>query len=225
MTLSNKYRNLKLVIFDVDGTLYRQAPLRRIMALKLAFHYLLRPWKYKELLMLKEFREQREILANQADADLSTSQYRIPAQSAGVSVAVLEALVKHWMLIAPLPYLKKNVFPSVHKVFHILKENKIKIAVLSDYPASEKLEVLGLKADLIVSAAEAHINCLKPGTKGISYILNYFNIKPAECLFVGDRPELDGKCAGRMKIPFYQIRNNDDHEKLIVLLKKQSEVF
>ena len=51
--------NYRAVIFDMDGTLYYQLPLRLRMGGKLAAYYLRHPLRYKELLAVKTFREIR----------------------------------------------------------------------------------------------------------------------------------------------------------------------
>ncbi len=53
-------KKIRLVIFDVDGTLYFQRPVRKEMALRLAGYYLTHPWRWKELLGIYYFRKLRE---------------------------------------------------------------------------------------------------------------------------------------------------------------------
>ena len=47
--------NLKMVIFDIDGTLYNQKKMRLYMALELALYYVVRPWKLGEIKVLMHF--------------------------------------------------------------------------------------------------------------------------------------------------------------------------
>ena len=53
----NKY---DLYVFDVDGTLYYQNKLRLIMGKRLLMYYLLHPLKFKDLIIIKNFRSLRE---------------------------------------------------------------------------------------------------------------------------------------------------------------------
>ena len=51
---------IKGIIFDVDGTLYHQKPVRIMMALNMMLYYLIHFWKIKELFIILKFRRIRE---------------------------------------------------------------------------------------------------------------------------------------------------------------------
>jgi phosphoglycolate phosphatase/putative hydrolase of the HAD superfamily len=77
----------------------------------------------------------------------------------------------------------------------------IKIAIYSDYKAEDKLKAMGLKADLVVSSTDSDIDRLKPDPAGLFHIVRQMNVLPQDCLFIGDRPELDGVCAEQAGMP------------------------
>ena len=72
---------VRAVLFDVDGTLYSQAPVRAAMALELGASTLLRPAATIEAIrVLKSFRRTRERLRDRGtQADLKVGLYPRPS--------------------------------------------------------------------------------------------------------------------------------------------------
>lgn len=58
--MQKKLTEYRTVIFDMDGTLYFQSPVRLCMAVSLGLYYMIHPYKIKELMVLKKFRKMRE---------------------------------------------------------------------------------------------------------------------------------------------------------------------
>lgn len=54
--------NYEALIFDFDGTLYHQLPVRIFMAVWMIVHYAVRPLKIRELRAVLKYRELREKL-------------------------------------------------------------------------------------------------------------------------------------------------------------------
>jgi phosphoglycolate phosphatase/putative hydrolase of the HAD superfamily len=61
---------------------------------------------------------------------------------------------------------------------------------------------MDLEADIIVSSTDPEIDRLKPDPKGLLFIAEKLNVSVDECLFIGDRPELDGACAIKANMPY-----------------------
>ena len=68
---------------------------------------------------------------------------------------------------------------------------------------------MGLDADLVVSSTDKHIDSLKPNPAGLAYIIKKFNVSPEDCLFIGDRDELDGECARQAGMQYYILSKED----------------
>lgn len=202
----------KLVIFDVDGTLYNQSKLRRKMLFSLLSFYALRPWRYKELIILQTFRAEREKRSGNVGTNLENSQYEWCAQKANASVEKIKRVVDHWIFNYPNPFLASFVYPGVKSLFNKLREEGIKIAIYSDYKATSKMIAMGLVADLIVSSTDSNIDRFKPDPTAIKHIMDKYNVKASECLFVGDREELDGQCAANAGVPYLILDKNTDPE-------------
>lgn len=211
----------KVVIFDVDGTLYDQKKLRKRMLVSLLTFFILRPWKYRDLLILHRFRQEREKRNGNVGGDLENRQYEWCAQTTRVSVERIKRVVEYWVFKYPNPYLASYMYPGVKGLFQNLKERGVKIAIYSDYKAVDKISAMGLEADLIVSSTDEIIDRLKPDPKAINYIMNEFNVASDECLFIGDREELDGQCAVNAGVPYQILDKNSDPEDFFAGIQKK----
>ena len=216
---------IELVIFDVDGTLYDQSKLRKKMLLALIGHYIIRPWKYYDLLILYHFRKEREKHAGYKSDNLEDAQYEWCLNKVNSSVGEVKRVIADWIFTFPNPYLSSCKYPGVAAFFEELEKKKIATAVYSDYDAAQKLQHLNLQVDLVASSTEAKINALKPLPDGLNFILSELKIQDKQkCLFIGDRFELDGACADAAGIPFLLVNKQKDgasfYEALSASLKK-----
>lgn len=202
----------KVVIFDVDGTLYNQKKLRKKMLVSLLSFYLSKPWRYNDLLILHTFRQEREKRTGYVGTDLENAQYEWCAQKTGASVEQVKKVVNHWIFDYPNPLLASCIYPGVKELFSKLRERDIKIAIYSDYKAIDKIAAMGLKADLIVSSTDKNIDRFKPDPIGVNFIKNKLKVTSEECLFVGDREELDGQCAINAGVPYLILQKKSDPE-------------
>ena len=220
--------NIRLLIFDVDGTLYDQQRLRRRMALALVFHYIVRPRKLPELYILRTFRKERERNRDMKVDNLEEAQYEWCRIKTGASRDRIMALVSFWMHEFPLKYLPGCVFPGVQELFSGAGKLQVPVAVLSDYPSDQKLQSMGLKADLVVSATQPEVNSLKPDPKGLLYIADNFNLRTQDCLYIEDRPDLDLEAARSAGMNFLladrkQIRETDFFTQILNRLDRQGK--
>lgn len=188
---------LRAVVFDLDGTLYDAAPLRRRMAVELLGHCLLHPRRAGLPRRLQRFRRERERLAEEGTEGIARRQYERPADRLGVDPDELRAEVEEWMLRRPLRHLGRFRAAGAARFFAELRERGIRIGVLSDYPAAAKLEALGLAADATVAATDPDVDRLKPDPAGLIRLLDRLGTAPDACLVIGDRDERDGECARR----------------------------
>lgn len=193
---------IKVVIFDVDGTLYDQVCLRRKMVMELLRAFLRSKISLCEVGILRCFRTTREGLADASVRNLERIQYKEVANRLGVSPDHVRSVVDTWIYNRPLRFVKRCRFPGVKEFFEALQRESIKIAVFSDYPASEKLLKLELNADLIRVSTDPDVDELKPNPRGLITISRDFNVSPRQCLMIGDRQDRDGKAASRAGMGF-----------------------
>jgi len=191
---------IDLVVFDVDGTLYDAARLRRAMLR----HLLAAAWRERSLRTLRvlgTFRQVREALAQEACADFLTLQYTRTAARTGCDAMQVRALVQEWIQRRPLPLLPACRWPYVQAVFAGLRAAGKPVWALSDYPAADKLDALGLQVDGVVSATDADVARLKPDPRGLRAILARTGVPAARALMIGDRFDRDAAAARRAGVP------------------------
>lgn len=197
------FSQIRLVIFDLDGTLYSLGQLRRRIQLDLITYYGWRPHRWREMLWIQRFRSYREALAERPHSQVDTGPYRWLAEQYQIRPERIATVIEDWMLHRPLPYLAQAVYPEVAGIFAALKARDRQVAVLSDFPARRKIEAMGLELDHIFSAHDPEIDQLKPSPRGLLYIADRLGFAPAECLMVGDRDERDGEAARRAGMAYH----------------------
>ena len=187
---------IDLVAFDVDGTLYRQDRLRRKMMAELARHMVLHG-SVAPMRILSAYRRQREKLAEDETPDFEDVLLAHTAGRCGVAPASVEALVRDWMETRPLKHLGSCLYPQLPELFAALKRRRKTIGIVSDYPARQKLQALGLEADFIVAAGDENVGYLKPHPRGLQALMAAAGVSPRRVVLIGDRPERDGMAARR----------------------------
>jgi HAD superfamily hydrolase (TIGR01549 family) len=192
---------IRVVVFDVDGTLYDQGPLRRRMVREILLYCLARPTKISLLRTIHEFRKSREQLADEEADSISRAQFERPASRLGVSPKSVETIVEEWMFERPLRHLRACRYEGVAEVFSRLKETGRAVAAFSDYPAAKKLRALELETDLVVTAMDPEVDRLKPHPAGLLQVMELARAEPTQVLLIGDRDERDGECARRAGSP------------------------
>lgn len=222
-----EWEKVKAVIFDVDGTLYTQGKLRKKMAMALLVHYALRPWLFRDLVALHHFREEREKKAGYQGGDLENAQYVWCAGKVNRPVAEIKKVVEQWMFAYPIQYLPACGYPGVKEFFLALRSHNIKVAIYSDFKAHDKLRAMGLEADLVVSSTDPEVDRLKPDPKGLLYAAERLGVEVGDCLFIGDRHEMDGECAIRAGMPYLIVEKKpfDKFDFYNILIQHLSNTF
>lgn len=192
--MRKKTDEYRLVIFDLDGTLYLKHPLRLAMAGKLLGFYLLRPGRIKELLSLKRYRDIREKADSLTEED-AARQYGEAGRPYGLDAAAVEAVIRYWMYRAPCKILKRFRDDGVAELISALQERGIMTAVYSDYPVSGKLKALEIDTPFQFCASDPQIQRMKPDPKGILAVLQRCGVKANEAVMIGDRMDKDGMAA------------------------------
>jgi len=193
-------------LLDLDGTLYRAAPVKLCMALEvLAFGRHALP-------VVRAFREQHERLRASGAAAHESSPYRLQlewtAEALARPVDELEPLLRHWMQERPGRWIRQFRRRGLLGEIERFKRGGGSTALVSDYPASLKLAALGCGAlfDTVVANGEAGGPAqLKPDPAGYLAAAERLGVAPAECLVVGDREDADGEAARRAGMSFRRI--------------------
>jgi HAD superfamily hydrolase (TIGR01549 family) len=185
--------NADLVVFDVDGTLYRQDMMRARMAVELLFSCVAHPRTMREARVIRVYRRRREALAGQAGSvDRALEQ---TAEACGCSIGTVQAIEADWLLRRPLKHLGELASSGASGLMESLRQQGVTLAAWSDYPATEKLSRLGLSFDFTVSSCDADVRSLKPNPSGLDKVMRLAGATPERTLVVGDRDDHDGAAA------------------------------
>lgn len=185
-----------LVVFDVDGTLYRQAPLRRRMAAELLGHALSRA-DLRTVRVLRRYRAVREALSDSETPEFDTRARETAARDCGCDRAMVDAAIAEWIDTRPLRHLGALRYPGLPRLFDDLRAGGRTVAVLSDFPVGGKLAALGLAADIAVAATDPEVGLAKPHPRGLEQAMARAGARPETTLMIGDRWERDGLAAER----------------------------
>jgi HAD superfamily hydrolase (TIGR01549 family) len=196
-----------LIVFDVDGTLYSQGKLRLKMAAVLARHCLV-TGSVNTIRILGSYREWREELAEDGNERFEEILVSRLASRYRKSETDIQSIVTEWMEVKPLKYLKDCRYAGVKELLGQLRSAGKIIGVLSDYPARDKLSMLDLEADIVLSARDEHVAALKPNPRGLQHLMALAGVGPEATVMIGDRAERDGEMGRRAGVKTY-LRSSD----------------
>jgi len=188
------WRDIRLVAFDVDGTLYSQRPLRLRMGREMVVHTVAK-CDLNAISVVSAYRRIRERLAAEEVVDFDRVLIAETAKATSMSSERVHAIVSEWIETRPLRYLRSCLFPGVPQLFAGLQRAGKTIGIFSDYPATEKLAAMGLAAHHVVAASD--VGLLKPHAKGLQSLMAAASASPRETLFIGDRADRDGVAGQR----------------------------
>lgn len=200
-------------LVDLDGTLYRQGPVRLAMAAELL---LLGPHRIRAI---KQFRREQERLRGELAAAPSgngdspgcpyQTQLARTAAVLGCPVDALAPVIREWMERRPGKWLRLFRRRWLLAEIAEFRARGGKTALVSDYPAQAKLASLQVESlfDLVVASGEpGGPPELKPSPAGFLLAAARLQIAPARCLVIGDRPDADGLAASRAGMTYRQVR-------------------
>jgi HAD superfamily hydrolase (TIGR01509 family) len=206
---TNAATRYKAWLVDLDGTLYRSRPVQLAMALEL----LLFGWG--AIKTLRTFRhaheELRGVAADAASLALSPFQRQLnhAAKKLARSPEDVERTVRDWMFRRPLKWVARSKRAQLLQSLAQFHDGGGKTALVSDYPATGKLQALGAASlfDLVVSNGEpGGPSKLKPDPEGYLSAAERLGVPPEACLVIGDRDDADGAAARAAGMAVHIIR-------------------
>lgn len=187
---------IRLVVFDMDGTLYRQRPIRLKMARDVLL-YTLSKCDFNVIAVLARYRRIKERLSDEQVIDFERILVTETAMATANSPDKVRAIIAEWIDQRPLRYLRAYRRPRLLELFAGLRREGKSIGILSDYPVKEKLLALELTANYMAFAGEEGIGLLKPHPKGLKSLIAAAGVTADETIMIGDRADRDGMATRR----------------------------
>ena len=192
----------KVVVFDLDGTLYNKNGMVR----RMLFGALLE-WR----MMFVERRTRKKLRGVwMGDKDSFYDMYFREMSNGRLFSA---EYARWWYNTRYMPLMVrviKKYYQPVEWLEPFVSQCKtlgVRIVVLSDYGhTKEKIQALGLDDtmfDWVVSAPE--LGGLKPARQLLEKVAAKMGILPNQCLVIGDREDTDGELAKSVNAPFYLV--------------------
>jgi len=196
---------------DLDGTLYRPTLVKWLMGAELAFVGL------TDVKAIRAFRKQHESLreeyARGQIEDTRGSPFELQlertASALGSDELALREIVERWMIHRPGRWLHRFRRQPLLDEIGAFRAAGGKTAVVSDYPARDKLRALGVLDlfQVVVACGEAQgPRALKPDPSGYLLAAERLGVPPEACLVLGDRIDADGAAAAAAGMDFRHVR-------------------
>ena len=187
------------LIFDLDGTLYRQGPVRRAMLWRLLQAGARRPVStWRDWRLIHYYRKAQEHLRN-CPEPLASRQLRLACDWSGQDPEQAAKVITHWMEDAPLEEVARYVRPGIADFLEVARSRGMRLGLVSDYPATRKLQAMGLGDyfSVVLTAQDARVGLFKPSPNGLKAALEDLGVEPGSAVYIGDRPSVDGETAHR----------------------------
>lgn len=204
------WARVRLVVFDLDGTLYDQRRLRARILPRLAAAALREPGLLR---LIAALRSAREAMAEAEREGFEPELIACAARAARVTEARAREVARHWLETRPLPHLAPCRVAGAAELIAALRATGRVTAVLSDYPVAAKVAALGLTADLALSAHDSDIGVQKPHPRGLEVAAAWAGAAAREVLMIGDRAERDGAAAARFGAAFLRRGRGGDFRR------------
>lgn len=191
-------------LVDLDGTLYAAAPVKLAMLAEVLVGR-------GDVRILRRFRAEHELL-RESESGPCENPYQLQlertAQALGLDCAVVERRVHEWMILRPGKWLHRFRRRNLLAELTAFRALGGRLALVSDYPARDKLESLGCRDlfdTVVANGEEGGPRWLKPHPDGVLRACERLGVSPARCLMLGDRADADGEAARRAGVAFRRI--------------------
>lgn len=195
----------KAWLVDLDGTLYVPRPLKLMMAAELLLLGL------PSLSAIRAFRREHEAIREErpdCHGDPFALQLARASARLGIDPQELERTVREWMVKRPCRWLPHFRNTALLREIEAFRAAGGRTALVSDYPARDKLRALGAEGlfEVIVANGEPQGPTeLKPSPVGYLAAAAALGVAPQACLVIGDRDDADGAAARSAGMSFRKV--------------------
>ena len=192
-------------LIDLDGTLYN------VGLVKLALGAQLACGNWKAGRVVQTFLREHKRMSLELSEPVSDPFYlqiERTAEQLGQPHDEVERIVQNWMFRRAVPWMHAFRRRSLLREIVEFRAQGGLTALVSDYPAREKLHAMRASSlfDVVVAIGEpGGPGRLKPWPDGYLLAAKRLGVDPQECLIIGDRADADGAAAQRAGITYRQV--------------------
>ena len=198
-------KTYKAWVLDFDGTITQSWLVRIFMAVWLTSYYFLRPWRLKEIFILRDWRRLREERFCATEENFYELQLAELSRRCQMTANHVEEILRAWLIVRPKKILRFCVRKKVLAVVKAHQLRGVKMIVYSDNHVREKLKAINFSPDASFCADE--LRCMKPDAHGLKKILTTLELAPDDVLYIGDRDDRDGLCAKAAGVNYLDVKN------------------
>jgi phosphoglycolate phosphatase/putative hydrolase of the HAD superfamily len=181
------------VLFDLDGTLYRQRPMRALMAAELGLLAISRPlrapivWR-----VLSEFRKAQSPCGRRPATVRPSISSTSAARRTGMPIDQVEEIVAEWMIERPLKHLPRCRAEGLVPAARFSQPARRQARGALGLPRRSKLKALGIggRFSVVLCAADPEVGRFKPHPRGF--------LVPPRLGGSSIRPKCSSSATGRM---------------------------
>lgn len=177
------WSRVRAVSWDVDGTLYDLAAVKRHLRRRALWRALL-PGTWRDQRVLLDFLRAMEAVRREG-GDLGTLRLGYPRTA-------MRAVETGWLAAA---IARAGPRPGARELHAALAARGLPQVVVSDHPAQEKLAALGLARGFLHQVEGEALGWIKPSPRPFLRAAELLGIDPAALLHLGDREDSDGQGA------------------------------
>lgn len=205
---------IKVILFDLDGTLYKSDEVYQKFAEAAYYTYA----KIKKT----SIKQAKEILEKRRDEMKKEKGYSIPYTLALLSfgIPIEEWHKENIKFFNAGDYLKRD--DRLKEILSKLKDNyKLGVFTNNNRVQTERiLKALGIEKLFDFKFTYESFNLIKPDPEVFKHILKKIDVKPQECLMVGDRYYVDLVPAKEQGMEIFEVKGPEDIYQLLRICKK-----
>ena len=182
MILSN-LGEIKAVAFDIDGTLYHEAEFNKLII----SHFL------RHIVFFSHFGlVRRDLRKNDYYKDFTGTQIEMMAKRMHCSKEKAEQMLDQIVYSGLKKYFTKlEPCDGAIELIKRLKDNGIKVGLLSDFPPEQKGDIWGIKQYCEFCLGSEEIGALKPSSYVFNVLQQKFDVPSENILYIGNNFKYD----------------------------------
>jgi len=204
---------IKAVIFDLDGTLFDEKDFVK-SGFRAVSVYLAAKYRINEDIIY-------DYLMREFDLGLRRKNFDALVKNFSLTEETVSDLVKVYRMHRP----NVRLYSDAEALLSHLRDEQYRLGLITDGNAitqRKKIQALGLanSFDEIIITEELGEGCQKPSDVAYKLMIRKLNVRPEECVYVGDNPVKDFIPAKKLGITTIRVRRGNGFHDLMDVPKE-----